>query len=72
MVLCVVVRVVGLAGLPVDSELALLDSVSYPEEAHVHCFGSLGFDGVVGNSFGRGVVGLHGSGSEFLVAIPSR
>ena len=64
MVLRVVVRVVGLAGLPVDSELPLLDPVSYPEEAHVHCFGSLGLDSVVGNSFGRGVVGLHGSRTE--------
>ena len=62
-VLRVVVRVVGLAGLPVDSKLALLDSVTYPEEAHVHCFGSLGLDCVVGNAFGRRVVGLHGSRS---------
>ena len=64
MVLRVVVRVVGLAGLPVDSKLSLLDSVTYPEEVHVHCFGLLGLDGVVCNSFGRGVVGLHGSGTE--------
>ena len=51
---------IGLAGFPMDSELALLDSVVDPEEAHVHCFGALDLDCVVGNAFCSRVICLNG------------
>ena len=58
MVLGKVIRLVGRARLPVDSDLALLDSISDPVEPHVHGFGAFRLDGFVGDAFGCGVVGL--------------
>ena len=58
MVLSEVIRLVGQARLPVDSELALLDSVADPVEPHVHCLGAFCLDCVVGDAAGRGVVCL--------------
>ena len=70
-VLRVVVRVVSLTWFPVDSELTLLDTVLDPEESHIHCFGTLGLDSLVRDSFSSGVVGLHGSWAELFPSISS-
>jgi hypothetical protein len=45
----VVVKVFS-AGLPVDDELVLLDSIANPVEAHVHCAGFALLEGVVCDS----------------------
>ena len=57
----VVGQIVGTAA-PVDKELALVDAVSDPVEAHVNGFGATLFDSVVCNAGGAGIVGLDGSG----------
>jgi hypothetical protein len=44
---------------PMDGELALLDSIADPVEAHVNCFGSALFYCFVGNASGTGIVGLN-------------
>ena len=59
--LCEVVSPVALAWIPVDMELSLPYPVSYPVEAHIHCFGSFLFDGICANSLGSAVVRYHWS-----------
>ncbi len=44
---------------PVDQELSLACPVLDPIKTHVDCFGSFLFDGVIGETFGSGVVDLH-------------
>jgi len=44
---------------PVDEELALMNAIADPVELHVHCLGATLFDGVIGDSGGCTVVGLH-------------
>ena len=56
----VVVGMVACSAFPVDAELALAHSVSDPVEAHVHGFGALGLDGIVGDACCYLVVGLDG------------
>ena len=56
----VVIRQVALPSFPVDCELSLTGAILDPVESHIHCFGSLHFDVVVGESFGCGVVGDNG------------
>ncbi len=41
---------IGVAGLPIDMQLFLFDSVLYPVESHVHGAGSALLDGVVDNA----------------------
>lgn len=62
----VVGEVVG-AGCPLDFELILEDAVFDPVEPHVHGFGAVGFDGVVGDASGGGIVG----GDEGGILFPS-
>jgi hypothetical protein len=45
-------------GMPMNNELALLDSIAYPIEAHVDCFGPALFDCFVGNASGTCIFGL--------------
>ena len=56
MVLGVAIGMICLAWFPMHSELALLDSVTDPEETHVHCFGAFDLDSVVGNARSCGIV----------------
>ena len=65
---CVAVRFVVSSWFPMDAELTLVDTVFDPVEAHVHCFGTFGFDCVVGNSFGCGIVCLDWSGTVLFPA----
>jgi len=58
----VVVSTVSSTRLPVDTKLALADTIADPVEAHVNGFGSTLFDGVVDDAFGGGVVGHDGCG----------
>ena len=53
--------------LPVNIEHTLADSVTQPVESHVHGFGLLLLDGVVGNAHCGGIVCLDGGGSLGLV-----
>ena len=53
-----VVGKVFAAFAPVDDELSLADAVLDPEVAHVHCFGALVLDCIVGNAYGAAVVDL--------------
>jgi hypothetical protein len=66
---CHVIGAVEGAFSPEDIELFLADAVANPIKAHVHCFGSFLFDGVVGNAGRCGVVRDQGRGwlrvSEF-------
>ena len=57
-----VVSLVGGARAPVDSELALLDAVLEPVEAHVDGLGTTLFDCAVHDALCAFVVGLDGSG----------
>ena len=57
----VVAEIFG-AGSPEDSKLSLLFAVFEPVEAHVHCFGALLFDRVVGEAYGCRVVCLYRRG----------
>ena len=41
---------------PRDNELFLCNAISYPMKAHVNAFSLLGFDGVVGNTYGALVI----------------
>jgi hypothetical protein len=59
-VLCEVIGKVGFAGLPMDAEVALADTVAYPIETHVDCFRAALFDGIIDNAMGTGVIGLDG------------
>jgi hypothetical protein len=45
-----IVTMIFCSWFPVDDELALLDPVSDPIEAHVHISGLLLFEGVVGDA----------------------
>ena len=54
-----VVSQVEFSFLPLDVELALFDSVLYPVEAHVHCFGPLEFHASIGKAIGGGVIGCY-------------
>jgi hypothetical protein len=44
---------------PIDNELPLSDAVANPVKAHVHGFGSLLFDGVVGETDCTSVICLY-------------
>ena len=57
-----VVSLVGGARAPVDTELALLDAVLEPVEAHVNGFRTALFDCAVHDALSAFVVGLDGSG----------
>ena len=59
-VLGVIVGKIGRPRPPVDEELSLASPVLDPIKAHVHGFGSFLLDGIVGKTFGGGVVDLHG------------
>ena len=48
--------------LPVDEELTLACAIAYPIKAHVDCFRSFLFDGVVCEAIGGRVVYLDWSG----------
>ena len=61
-----VVSTVGGASLPVHAKLALADPVSDPVKSHIHGFGSLLFDGVIGNAISNCIVGLYGGGPILL------
>ena len=63
-----IVGIVLVAGFPVDTELALVDTVSDPVVAHVHGFGASDFDSVVGNAFRCGVVSLDWGGTWLRMA----
>ena len=58
----IIIGFVCLTGLPINHEFSLADLVSDPEEAHVHGFGALLFDGIVGNASGCGIVSYNWSG----------
>ena len=60
--LCEVVGSICDAAAPVNDELALRNAVTNPVEAHIHRFGSLLLDGVVGNAGGSAIVGDDGGG----------
>ena len=62
MVFCVVVGQVGCSWSPVDVELALLDPVLQPVEAHVDGLGAFLFDGVCEDTMACGIVGLEWCG----------
>ena len=51
-----VVTKVVFSRLPVNANVALVDTVWYPMEAHVHGFGALEFGGAVCKATGRGIV----------------
>jgi hypothetical protein len=48
----------GTAGLPVHTEIALMDTVMHPIEVHVDGFGAALFDCVVDDSVSTGIVDL--------------
>ena len=52
MMLGEIISIVFTAGFPIDVELLLVNTVAYPVETHVNCFGSLYFYVVAGNSGG--------------------
>jgi len=56
--MCEVVTKIFCSWFPVDDELALLDPVSDPIEAHIHRSGLSLFEGVVGDARGSGVIGF--------------
>ena len=62
MVLCKVIGAVDCGLAPVDVILALAHAIANPIKSHVDCFGPFLFDGVIGETGGRGVVGFDGSG----------
>jgi hypothetical protein len=55
-----VIGKVGFAGLPMDAEVALADTVAYPIETHVDCFRAALFDGIIDDAMGTGVIDLDG------------
>ena len=63
---------VSTAGTVVDQELLLPDAITNPVEAHVHCFGTLLLDCVVGEAFSCGVVHLHGCGRLGMIELGER
>ena len=52
-----VIGAIEFAFAPDNVELALADSVANPVKTHVHGFGALLFDGIVGDASGGAVVG---------------
>jgi hypothetical protein len=56
----VVVSIVGTARFPMDTELALSDTVTDPIEAHVDGFGASLFDFVIDDAFGHCIVSFDG------------
>jgi hypothetical protein len=60
-VLSELISQVGSALLPMDTEVALADTVADPVKAHINCAGSVLFDGVIGDAVGHNIVSLHGS-----------
>jgi membrane protein YqaA with SNARE-associated domain len=56
MALCVVVTFVSSTLIPVETELALSFSVFEPIESHFNCSHALNDNGVVGKTFGSGVI----------------
>ena len=68
MVLGEVVGLVVLAGLPMHAKLSLLHSIPNPVEAHIHGFGALCLDSVVGDSLSSGIVSLNQGGGPLWVA----
>ena len=58
MLLRVVVAFVSGACVPEKAKLSLCFAAAQPVKAHIHRFGALGDNGVVGDANGRGVVGL--------------
>jgi hypothetical protein len=61
MMLFEIVGAVSRSAPPIDMVLFLPNAVANPIEAHIHCFGSLLFDGFVGDATGGAVVGNHRS-----------
>ena len=57
-ILGAVVGKIHVAGGPVEAELSLGFAAAEPPESCVHGFGVLGYDGLVDNINGGGVVGL--------------
>ena len=57
-----VVAEVFIAVLPVNKEVTLFYTVSYPVEPHVYCIGTILLDGVIRNSSSTLVVCVYGSG----------
>jgi hypothetical protein len=66
MVLGKVVGEIVFTGMPVNYELALLDSVVDPVKAHVYGFGATLFDRLIGDASGACIVGLDGCGSLWM------
>lgn len=60
---CEVIGKVVCAFLPVYDELALIDMIANPLEAHVNGLGLALFDGIVGNAGGAEVVCLNMDGT---------
>ena len=58
------VRQLVSSGGPLDLELSLVDTIADPPEAHIQSFGTLGFDGIVGDSGSGGIVALDNGGAE--------
>jgi hypothetical protein len=63
MVLGKVVGKIVFTGMPVNYELALLDSASDPVKAHIYGFGATLFDRFIGDASGACIVDLYGCGS---------
>ena len=61
-VICQIIR----AGTPIYYELSLFDSVLYPVEPHVHCFGSALSKGAVCNSCGAHIIRLDWCGRLWM------
>ena len=58
MVFCKIIRKIVGTAAPVDKELAFMDSVFDPVEAHVDCLGAALLDSIVGDACGAGIVSL--------------
>jgi hypothetical protein len=73
MVFGVIVGQVGMAGTPVDEELALFGPIFYPVEAHINGLRALLFDSsIIGKTDGGQVVNLNGSGGLRMVHFGKR
>jgi hypothetical protein len=55
-----IIAQVFLAGLIMKFKVLLSFTVKEPEVSHLHCTGSLSFDGVVNNTNSSGVVNMDG------------
>ena len=58
--LCAVIYQVISARVLEESELVLYHAAAKPMESHVHGFGTLGYNGIVGDSHGSRIIGLDG------------